>query len=338
MEHVITSEDQLDDLLSTPPPVLVDGFRRLDGDLLVLGAGGKLGPTLARMAARAAGGRFRVIAVSRFSSLALRRRLEGWGIETIACDLLAPGTLARLPRCRHVVHLAARKLGAAGTEGDAWATNTQLAGEMARAFPGARIVAFSTGNVYPLAPVTSPGPDETTPPVPSGEYAQSCLGRERVLEYFSRRDGTPMTLIRLSYAAELRYGVLVDLARKIAAGTPVDLTTSHVNVIWQGDASAYALSSFAICSTPPLVLNVTGLAVSVREMAQRLGALMKRTPQFTGTPQSTARLSDAARCHALFGPPRVPVDTLLRWVAHWVTHGGTSLGKPTRFEVRDGSV
>jgi nucleoside-diphosphate-sugar epimerase len=336
MEEVINSEDQLDDLLSQPSQPLIDSWKRLEGDLLVLGAGGKMGPTLARMAARAAAGRTRVIAVSRFSSLALRRRLEGWGIETIACDLLAPGVMSRLPRCRHVVYMPARKFGASGAEWEAWAVNAYLPGEVARTFPGSRIVAFSTGNVYPLSPVTSPGPDETRAPEPIGEYAQSCLGRERVFEYFSRRDGTPMSIIRLNYAVELRYGVLVDLARKIVANQPIDLSTSHANVIWQGDASAYALQAFAICSTPPLVLNVAGPAVPVREVAERLGTLMKRTPQFTGTPQPTALLSDASRCHALFGAPRVSLDTLLRWVAHWVSHGGTSLGKPTKYEVRDG--
>jgi nucleoside-diphosphate-sugar epimerase len=339
MDELIGTEDQLEEHLSRPPPALVQAFGALGGDLLVLGAGGKMGPSLARMAARAAreaGARMRVVAVSRFSDQVLRQQMEGWGIETIACDLLEPGALARLPRCPNVVYMPARKFGSAGAEWETWATNTYLAGEAARALAGARIVAFSTANVYPLGPVDRVGPDETAAPGPVGEYAQSCLGRERVLEYWSRRDGTPMALIRLNYAVELRYGVLVDLARKVAAGAPIDLSMGHANVIWQGDASACALLAFGLCAVPPAVLNVTGPAVRIREVAERLGDLMGRTPRFTGSEQSTALLSNAARCRGLFGEPRVPLETLLAWVAHWVTHGGSTLGKPTRFEVRDG--
>jgi len=328
----ITSDDQLDELLSRPPPALVASFARLDGDLLVLGAGGKMGPSLARMAARAGK---RVIAASRFSDAALRQRLEGWGVETIACDLLEPGALARLPRCPNVVYMAARKFGSSGAEWETWATNAYLPGEAARVFAGSRIVAFSTGNVYPLWPVDSEGPDEGAPLGPVGEYAQSCLGRERVLEHFSRRDGTKVVLLRLNYAVELRYGVLVDLAGRIAAGTPVDLGMGHVNVIWQGDANAVALQAFELCASPPAVLNVSGPVVRVRELAERLGQLLGRAPQLTGVEQPTALLSNAARCRERYGP-FVDLDAILAWVAHWVGRGGSSLGKPTKFEVRDG--
>src|SRR5688572_21221538 len=258
MNESIQTEDDLDERLSRPPPALVEAFRGLGGDLLVLGAGGKMGPSLSRMAERAAreaGTAMRVVAASRFSDQALRQRMEGWGIETVVCDLLEPGALDRLPRCQNVVYMPARKFGSAGAEWETWATNTFLAGQAARAFAGARLVAFSTGNVYPLWPADSEGPDESSPPGPIGEYAQSCLGRERVLEYWSRRDGTPTAIIRLNYAVELRSGVLVDLARLIAAGEPIDLAMGYVNVIWQADASARALMALGHCAVPPLVLN-----------------------------------------------------------------------------------
>jgi nucleoside-diphosphate-sugar epimerase len=339
MSELIASEEALEERLSRPTPALVASFARLEGDLLVLGAGGKMGPSLARMALRAArdaGRSTRVVAVSRFSDPAVRQRLEGWGLETIACDLLIPGALEALPACENVVYMPARKFGSAGAEWETWATNTYLAGEAARAFPRARMVAFSTGNVYPLWPVGEAGPDESSPAAPIGEYAQSCLGRERVLEHFSRRNGTPLALLRLNYACELRYGVLADLARKIAAGTPVDLTMGHANVIWQGDANAWALLALTLCASPPVVLNVTGPMVRVRDVAKALGARLGRAPAFTGAEQPTALLSDARRCHALLGPPAVPVDTMLDWIAAWVAAGGGSLGKPTKFEVRDG--
>jgi nucleoside-diphosphate-sugar epimerase len=334
----IDSEDQLDELLSRPPAAVVELFARLDGDLLVLGAGGKMGPSLVRMAARAvveAGVRKRIVAVSRFSDGALQARIEGWGVEAIACDLLEPGALGRLPRCPNVVYMPARKFGSAGAEWETWATNAYLPGEAARAFAGARVVAFSTGNVYPLWPVDGEGPDEAAAPGPIGEYAQSCLGRERILEYWSRRDGTPMTLLRLNYAVELRYGVLADLARKVATDTPIDLSMGHVNLIWQGDANAVALRAFGLCASPPAVLNVTGPLVRVRDLAERLGELMGRRPRLTGTEQPTALISNAGRCRALYGAG-LDVETMLGWVARWVGQGGSSLGKPTRFDVRDG--
>jgi hypothetical protein len=217
-----------------------------------------------------------------------------------------------------------------------------LAGDVARAFPRTRMVAFSTGNVYPLCPVASDtglppaGPDEETPPDPVGEYAQSCLGRERMFEYFSRRNATLVTLLRLNYAVELRYGVLIDLARKIWVGEPIALDMPMANVIWQGDANAYALRSLDLCSTPPAVLNVTGPPIHIREVATRLGARMDRPVRFRGVEGTTALLSNPAQCHARFGPPRTSLDTMIDWVAHWVSHDGPTLDKPTRFEVRDG--
>jgi nucleoside-diphosphate-sugar epimerase len=340
---VLLTEEQLEEALSRPPPGLVEAFRAVEGDLLgdllILGAGGKMGPSLARMAARAvrlAGGRSRVVAASRFSNGTLRPGLEAAQVETIACDLFDREALARLPRCRNVIYMPARKFGSAGAEWDTWATNAYLPGQVASEFPEARMVAFSTGNVYPLWPVDTGGPDEGAPTGPVGEYAQSCLGRERVLEHFCRRNGTPMVFLRLNYAVELRYGVLADLATRIWTGQPIDLTTGHVNVIWQGDANAYALHALALCASPPAVLNVTGPMVRVRDLAEALGARLGRAPSFTGSEQATALLSDPARCHALYGAPSVPLEVMLGWVAEWVRQGGATLGKPTRFEVRDG--
>lgn len=339
MEELIRTEEELDERLSRPPPELVTAMGALDGDLLVLGAGGKMGPHLSRMAVRAAreaGRNRRVVAVSRFSDPAVRQRMEGWGIETVACDLLEPGALDRLPRLPNIVYMPARKFGSTGGEGETWATNTFLAGLAAHAFAGARITAFSTGNVYPLWPADSEGPDETSPTSPIGEYAQSCLGRERVFEYWSRRERTPVTLIRLNYAVELRSGVLCDLARMVAAEEPIDLSMGFVNVIWQAEANARVLMALAHASVPPLVLNLTGDKFRIRDAAVRLGQLMGRTPRFGGEEQATALLSNAARCRALFGPSQVSLEQLLAWTAHWVSSGGRTLGKPTRFQVRDG--
>jgi nucleoside-diphosphate-sugar epimerase len=336
----IETEEQLDDLLSAPPQTAVDAMRALGGDLLVLGIGGKMGPSLARMARRAldaAGSRARVVGVSRFGDGGLRKQLESWGIETIACDLLDGDALARLPRCPNVLYMPARKFGSAGAEWETWATNTFLAGDAARIFRDSRIAAFSTGNVYPLTPVASDGPAEDAPTGPVGEYAQSCLGRERMFEFFSRRHGTRVTILRLNYAVELRYGVLCDVARKIAAGEPVDLTMGDANVIWQGDANAYTLRAFGLCASPPAVLNLTGPRIRIRDVAERLGEALGRKPVFSGAEAPTALLSNPAKCHALFGPPAVPLDAMIVWTAGWVKAGGRSLGKPTKYQARDGS-
>ncbi len=336
----IVSEEDLEDRLSDPPRPLIDLFARLEGDLLILGAGGKMGPSLARMAARAAraaGSDTRVYAASRFPQRALRDRLTSWGITALVCDLTQPGAIGRLPYCSNVVYMAGRKFGSSDAAWETWASNVFLASEAARAFPRARIVAFSTGNVYPLWPVARPeGPVEETPPHPLGEYAQSCLGRERMFEYFSRRNGTLVSLVRLNYAVELRYGVLLDIALRVWTGQSIDLTMGHANVLWQGDASAYALQTLDICSTPPAILNVTGPVVRIREVAEKLGRLLDRPVRFQGTEAPTALLSNPAECHARFGPPRVSLDILLGWLAHWVIAGGPVLGKPTHYETRDG--
>lgn len=338
---LIENEEQLEDRLSEPTAELVADLQTLQGDILVLGVGGKMGPSLARMARRAldtAGAATRqVIGIARFSEPGLRERLEGWGIRTMAADLLQPGALATLPDVPNVVYMAARKFGSTGNEALTWAMNTFLPGLVAERYAQSRIVAFSTGNVYPLVSVASGGATESDPLGPVGEYAQSALGRERMFQYGSQQHGTSVAILRLNYAAELRYGVLLDIAQKVQTGRPIDLATGHVNVIWQGDASTVALRALTVCDAPPAIINLTGPeTVSVRWAAQRLGKWLGKTPVFVGSERDSALLNNAAACHRRFGYPRVSLEQLLRWVAHWVTSGGRTLDKPTKFQVRDG--
>ena len=327
---MITTEQQLEDLLSTPR-----AGDRVEGDLLILGAGGKMGPTLAMRAKRA--GTPRVIAVARYSSSAVRERLAHSGVETIAADLLEPGALEGLPDTPNVIFMAAMKFGTTGAEHMTWAMNTFLPGLVAERFHRSRIVAFSTGNVYPLVPVTSGGATEDTLTEPVGEYAQSALGRERMFEYGSRRHGTPCVLLRLNYATELRYGVLVDVARKVWERRPVDVRMGMANVIWQGDANSWCLQSFAHCQSPPLVLNITGPeTVSIRWAAREFGTRFSIEPVIEGEEATTALLNNAARAMQYFGYPSVTPVQMVDWIAEWIQAGGTSLGKPTHFETRDG--
>ncbi|MGQ0703383.1 MAG: NAD-dependent epimerase/dehydratase family protein [Gemmatimonadales bacterium] len=336
----VTDEAALEELLSRPAAAVVPAMRELDGDLLVLGAGGKMGPSLARMAKRAweaAGVTRRVIAVARFSDAAIRTSLENVGVETIRCDLLDRAQVARLPDAPNVVFMAGQKFGTTGEEGRTWAVNTYLPGIVAERFARSRIVAFSTGNVYPLWPAESEGPSETDATGPIGEYAQSALGRERVLEYFSRRNDTPMAVLRLNYAIEPRYGVLRDIADRVKAQLPVDLAMGRVNLIWQGDANAIALRAFSRCTVSPAVLNVTGRpAHAVRGLAEGFGRRFGVNVSFRGTEATTALLSNAARMEALFGRPEVGIEEMIERVAAWVERGGRSLGKPTHFEEREG--
>jgi hypothetical protein len=333
--------DHLDDLLSDPSPGVVETMRRLDGDVLVLGVGGKMGPSLARMAKRAsdaAGARGRrVVGVSRFSSPELPSQLQRWGVEPLTCDLLDPAQLARLPDAPNVVFMAGMKFGTTGKQSFTWAMNSFLPGLVAQRFRNSRVVAFSTGNVYPQVPVVSGGSVETDDPAPLGEYAQSCLGRERVFEHFSRTNGTSVSLIRLNYAVEMRYGVLVDLAQKVWSGAAIDLGMGNFNCVWQADANAWALQSFDHLASPPLVLNVTGPeTLSVRSVCEAFGRVMGKAPQFVGAETGVAYLNNAGRAQQLFGYPRVGPRQLIEWTADWVMRGGASLGKPTHFETRDG--
>jgi nucleoside-diphosphate-sugar epimerase len=337
---VIATVEGLDDLLSAPSPGAVEALAGLEGDLVLLGAGGKMGPSLARMARRAsdaAGVRRRVIAVSRFGSGDAEARLRGQGVETVRCDLLDPAGLAALPEAANVVWMAGLKFGTAAHESRAWALNAWLPGAVCQRYRSSRVVAFSTGNVYGLTPVAHGGSVEDDPPRPVGEYAQSCLGRERVVEHFSRTLGVPVVLLRLNYACELRYGVLADVARKVAAGEPIDLAMGHFNALWQGDANAWALEAFARTATPPRVLNLAGPELlSVRRVAEGFGRLLGRPAILRGAELADAFLSNSQQAVRLFGYPRVGVRQMMEWVAHWVRIGGPSLEKPTHFEVRDG--
>lgn len=332
---------ELEDRLSEPSAELVKLISELEGDFLILGAGGKMGPSLARMARRAvlaAGAGRRVIAVSRFSDDSLRAKLQSDGVETIAADLLDPPNIERLPECNNVIYLAGTKFGTTGDEPRLWATNAYLPSLVARRFSGGRIVCLSTGNVYGLVSAHSTrGSAESDPPAPVGEYAMSCLARERIFQFFSEQNATPMVLLRLNYATEMRYGVLVDLACKIINGQAISLEMGYFNTIWQGDACDLTLRSLSLASSPPFILNVTGCElVSCREVACRLGELLGREPVFVGQESATALLSDSSRAIQHFGRPRVSLDNLTEWTAEWIRHGGNVWHKPTHFETRDG--
>ena len=328
--------EHLEDVMTTPSPALVADLARLDGDILVLGVGGKMGPTLARMARRAAPGR-RVIGVARFSEPGLRERLAGQGVECIAADLLSREALAALPEVKNVVFMAGRKFGSAGSEWLTWAMNAHVPALVAERYRASRIVAFSTACVYPFVPVDSGGAREDVAPTPPGEYANSCVARERLFEHFSHQHRTPGRLIRLSYAIDMRYGVLHDLAVKLLAGEVIDLTMGHANVIWQGDANEQALRALAHCTAPTTPLNVSGPVIAIRAAAEGLAQRLGVTPRFTGREAATAWLVNCDAARALFGPPAVGLDTLLDWTADWVRSAKGSLGKPTHYEVRDGN-
>lgn len=337
---IVTTVEQLEDLLSEPSEADARAMASLEGDLLILGVAGKMGPSLARLARRAcdeAGVKKRIIGVSRFSTPGARDFLDASGIETIAADLLDPDALAALPDVPNVVFMTGRKFGSTGSEYLTWAMNVFQPGAAADRFRASRIVAFSSGNVYPLASVLRGGSTESTPPSPVGEYAQSALGRERILEYFSIRNGTPMTILRLNYAIDLRYGVLLDVGQKVFDRQAVDLVMGHANVIWQGDANSVCLRSFALCQAPPAILNVTGPeTISIRWLATRFAERFGIEPAFEGAESGTALLNNAARCHRLFGYPRVSIEQMVEWVADWIGLGGATFNKPTHFEVRDG--
>jgi nucleoside-diphosphate-sugar epimerase len=334
------SEAELDALLSLPSSADVAAARELSGDVLVLGAGGKMGPGLARLARRAsdeAGVRRRVIAVSRFGTPGLADALSAQGVETIAGDLLDPRVLGGLPEAPYVILMAGQKFGTTDDPAATWALNAYLPATVVRRYRTARIVVYSTGNVYPLVRVGGGGARESDAVGPVGEYAQSALARERLVTFFGTEQGTRLALLRLNYAVELRYGVLRDLADRVVERRPIDVTMGWVNVIWQRDANSVAFRALTACAVPPLVLNVTGPEkLRVRDVATRLGALLGATPAFTGEEAETALLSDAARCRAMFGAPVVSATTALEWVADWVRRGGRSLDKPTHFAERGG--
>jgi nucleoside-diphosphate-sugar epimerase len=332
------NEDELEMRLSEPTDAVRSALAKFPEDLIVLGAGGKMGPSLCHMARRAAGDSRRIIAVSRFSDARVAERLQERNIEVIRGDLLDREFLASLPRCPLVVYMTGMKFGSNLAPERTWAMNTLLPALVCEYFAASRIVAFSTGNVYPLVPVAAGrGCTETDPLGPVGEYAATCMGRERTFSYFSRERQIPIALIRLNYAAELRYGVLVDIARQVWQRQAVSLAMGYFNVIWQADANAQALATFPLAASPPFVLNVTGPEiVRVREVALQFGKLLERPVEFVGEESPTALLSNAGQAHQLFGPPRVSPHQLIEWTADWIRRGGPQWDKPTHFEVRDG--
>lgn len=323
-----------------PSAELVAAVGQIKGDILLLGVGGKMGPSLARVAQKAidiAGTGQRVMGVSRFSNTACRAALDAAGIETIAADLLNERELAALPDAPNVIYLAGHKFGTSGNEPFTWAMNTYLPGRVAEKYHHSNIVAFSSGNVLPFVPVTSGGASEESIPEPIGEYAQSCLGRERIFSYFSEKNSTPMLIYRLNYAVDFRYGVMVEIAKSVLHDRPIDLRMGNVNVIWQGDANELAIRSLLHCTSPAKILNVTGPeTLSIRWIAEQFARSFNKTPKFVNEAADTALLNNASTCHRLFGYPKVTVREIIALTAHWLLRNGEQLDKPTHFQERKG--
>lgn len=332
---LLETEEGLIGQMTKPAAAVKGAIAQLEGDILVLGVGGKMGPTLAELLVRA--GARRVIGVSRFSDPLQQRYLEQAGVETLRADLLDEDDLARLPDAPNVFLLAGYKFGATSNESTTWAMNTWLPGRILQRYPSSKVVYVSSGNVYAYTSVASKGSCETGELGPVGEYAQSRLGGERVAQYMSQEQGTPLLIVRLFYATELRYGIIHDLAWKVAGKEPIDLTMGHVNQIWQGDANAFLARCFPLCSSPARIINLGGADVlAVRWLAEELGRLLGEEPIFTGVESSSALLGDATVGMEQFGVPKISVEQIIHWMAHWVRLGGASLGKPTKYESRSG--
>ena len=331
------TEDELDEFMSRPTPGLVDDLASIAGDIAVIGVGGKMGPTLARMAKRADPNR-RVYGIARFSDEGLPQRLEAWGVQPIKADMLDRKAIAALPVVPNVIFMAGRKFGSTGGEDLTWAMNVYVPGMVAEHYAGSRIVAFSTICVYPFAPVAFGGSLEDDPLGPPGEYAMSCVGRERIFRYFSQQTRSPGALVRLSYAIDMRYGVLHDLCRKVMRGEPIDLSMGHVNVIWQGDACSQALRLLKHCEVPSKPFNITGPeTASIRALALALGRRCEKVPQFVGTEAAESWLANTQRAQGVFGYPTVPIDRMVDWTTDWLARNMRSLGKDTHFETRSGT-
>ncbi len=338
---IISSEEQLDTFLAEPYPETVKMMRNLKGDIMILGVAGKMGPSLARLASNAtneAGIDRSIFGVSRFSNSGVQDQLESWGVETIQCDLANYGELAALPDAENVIFMAGKKFGSVGSEPETWLLNTLVPGYVAKRFQKSRIVVFSTGCVYDLVSRETGGSKESDPPGPIGEYANSCLGRERIFEYLSGQSNTPGLLFRLNYAIDLRYGVLLDIAQSVYENREIDITVDDVNIIWQGDANNRALLSLAHTSVPPAVLNVTGPEIiSVTKVAREFGRIFNKDVRLSGTPINRSYLSNASQSIRLFGEPRISVDRMVHWTAEWIRCGGYVYGKPTMFQITDGN-
>lgn len=336
MEDLIALEQKL----TRPSAKLIEDIKNIDGDIMLLGIGGKMGPSMGKLAAAAvkeAGINKRIIGVSRFSDVKAREELEKAGIETIACDLLNDEELSKLPEVKNVIYLAGHKFGTVGNEGFTWAMNAYLPGRVSEKFKNSNIVAFSSGNVLPFVPVTAGGVSEEVTPEPIGEYAQSCLGRERVFEYFSKKNNTPLLIYRLNYAVDFRYGVIMEIAKSVLAERPIDLRTENVNVIWQGDANEIAIRSLLHCESPAKILNVTGPeTLSTRWVAEEFGRKFNKKPVYQHEAEGTALLNNAAECHKLFGYPQVTIKEIIDITAIWLTRGGEEFGKATHFQERGG--
>jgi nucleoside-diphosphate-sugar epimerase len=336
LPETISDIAALDELLCRPSQALIDDLGKVEGDIMILGVAGKMGPTLAGLAKAALPGR-RVIGVARFSEPGTKEWLQARGIETINCDLLDEKAIGALPKIPNIIFMAGRKFGAEGDLALTWAMNSHVPALVAQAFKTSRIVAFSTGCVYPFVPVDSGGSREEMQPDPPGEYAQSCVGRERMFEYFSKKFATPGRLFRLNYAIDMRYGVLYDIASKVFSGKPIDISLGHVNFIWQGDASSQALRCLAHCDTPTSPINVSGPEIlAVRDLAAKFGEHFGKAPVLVGKEEPTAWLTNTSQAVQLFGAPVVDTEQLIKWTADWVRREMPSLGKPTKYEVRDG--
>ncbi|MGQ0601902.1 MAG: NAD-dependent epimerase/dehydratase family protein [Anaerolineales bacterium] len=326
----------LEEFMSRPSATLISDLARIEGDILILGAGGKMGPTLARMARRAAPNK-NIVAVARFSESGLPDRLKAHDIECLKADLLDRSAIEALPKLPNVIYMAGQKFGTSSNASQTWAMNVAVPFMVAEAFRASRLVVFSTGCVYPYMDVNGPGASEDTPTIPpSGDYANSCVGRERMFEYASRKYSTAGRFVRLSYAIDMRYGVLFDIAHNVLAGQPQDLSMSQVNVIWQGEANEQSLRLLTHCTAPISGINITGPRVSVRWLAEQFGQRFGRRPVFSGAEAGTAWVFDISLSQRLLGPTQIGIETMLDWVTHWVASGNPSLGKPTHFDTRDG--
>lgn len=336
MTDMITNEMSLEKRLSQPSDATKEALSRLTGDFLVLGAGGKMGPTMTRKLKRALPNAT-VTAVSRFSDPAVKKKILSWDVKTVECDLLEPDQIDKLPDAENVIFMAGMKFGTSGQPSMTWAQNTYAPALVCRRFSASRIMAFSTGNVYPFWPDESEGPAETDPTGPVGEYAQSCIGRERIFQFFSERNGTPTVIVRLNYACEMRYGILVEIGRAVLNGNPVDLSMGFVNVIWQGTATDMAFQSLGLAASPASVVNVAGPKMAVKAIAERFGELFDRQPVFSGSPSGSSLLNNGAMGREKIGAGSVDTDLLIQWTARWLAEGKPVWSKPTHFQEREGT-